>query len=139
MSTTNNDKMFILNDTAKKDAAVQIAIANYMKQLQAENEYRQKVRAGLVTHTPATSWNISDRHWNISETMKLFIINNVLADWTSGMVVIAAENKEQCRELFIKEFSEYHADEFDKYARFTVIESVGLDEAGVVEYVYGGG
>jgi len=71
--------------------------------------------------------------------MKLFIINNVLADWTSGMVVIAAENKEQCRELFIKEFSEYHADEFDKYARFTVIESVGLDEAGVVEYVYGGG
>ena len=54
--------MFILNDTAKKDAAVQIAIANYMKQLQAENEYREKVRAGLVTHTPATSWNISDRH-----------------------------------------------------------------------------
>ena len=54
--------MFILNDTAKKDAAVQIAMANYMKQLQAENEYRQKVRAGLITHTPATSWNISDRH-----------------------------------------------------------------------------
>jgi len=62
MSTTNNDKMFILNDTAKKDAAVQLAMANYMKQLQAENEYRNKVRAGLVTHTPATSWNISDRH-----------------------------------------------------------------------------
>ena len=71
--------------------------------------------------------------------MKLFIINNVLSDYTSGMAVIAAENKEQCRELFIKEFSEYHAVEFDKYAKFTVIESVGLDEAGVVEYVYGGG
>lgn len=71
--------------------------------------------------------------------MKLFIINNVLSDYTSGMAVIAAETKDQCRELFIKEFSEYHAVEFDKYATFTVIESVGLDEAGVVEYVYGGG
>jgi len=71
--------------------------------------------------------------------MKLFILNNVLSDWTSGMAVIAAESKEQCRELFIKEFGEYHAKEFDEYARFTVIESVGLDEAGIVEYVWGGG
>ena len=70
--------------------------------------------------------------------MKLFIINNVLSDYTSGMVVIAAESKEQCRELFIKEFSEYHAEEFDKYATFNVIESVGLDAAGIVNYVYGG-
>ena len=71
--------------------------------------------------------------------MQLYIINNVLSDYTSGMAVIAAESKEQCRELFIKEFGEYHAVEFDKYAQFTVIESVGLDEAGIVEYVYGGG
>ena len=71
--------------------------------------------------------------------MKLFIINNVLSDYTSGMVVIAAESKEQCRELFIKEFSEYHANEFDQYATFNVIESVGLDDAGIVDYVYGGG
>ena len=70
--------------------------------------------------------------------MKLFIINNVLSDYTSGMVVIAAESKEQCRELFIKEFSDFHADEFDQYATFTVIESVGLDVAGIVDYVYGG-
>jgi hypothetical protein len=70
--------------------------------------------------------------------MKLFIINNVLSDYTSGMVVIAAESKEQCRELFIKEFSDFHANEFDQYATFTVIESVGLDTAGVVDYVYGG-
>ena len=70
--------------------------------------------------------------------MKLFIINNVLSDYTSGMVVIAAESKEQCRELFIKEFSDFHANEFDQYATFTVIESVGLDVAGIVDYVYGG-
>jgi len=71
--------------------------------------------------------------------MKLFIVNQVLSDYTSGMVVIAAETKDQCRELFIKEFGDYYAKEFDEYGVFTVIESVGLDEAGIVEYVYGGG
>ena len=71
--------------------------------------------------------------------MKLFIINNVLSDYTSGMVVIAAETKDQCRELFIQEFSEWHAKDFDEYGKFTVIESVGLDEAGIIDYVYGGG
>jgi hypothetical protein len=70
--------------------------------------------------------------------MKLFILNNVLSDWTSGMAVIAAESKEQCREFFIKEFSEYHADEFDKYAKFKIIEDVN-HPAGIVDYVYGGG
>jgi len=61
MSTTNENKMFILNDAAKNDPAVQIAMQNYMQQLKREEEYRQKVRAGLITHTPETSWNISDR------------------------------------------------------------------------------
>ena len=71
--------------------------------------------------------------------MHLYILNNVLSDYTSGMAVIAAENMDQCRELFIKEFSEWHAKDFDEYARFTIIESVGIDEPGVIEYVYGGG
>ena len=53
------------------------------------------------------------------------------------MVVIAAESKEMCRELFVKEFSEYHAEEFDKYATFTVIEGVN-HAAGIVDYVHGG-
>ena len=70
--------------------------------------------------------------------MNLYIINNVLSDYTSGMVVIAAESKESAREFFIKEFSEYHADDFDKYGKFTVIEGVNHPE-GVVDYVYGGG
>ena len=68
----------------------------------------------------------------------LYIINNVLSDWTSGMVVIAAESKEQCREIFVKEFSDFHAEEFDKYAKFTVIEGVN-HAAGMVDHVYGGG
>ncbi len=72
--------------------------------------------------------------------MNLYIINNVLflSDYTSGMVVIAAESKESAREFFIKEFSEYYADEFDKYAYFTIIEDV-KHPAGVVAYEYGGG
>jgi bifunctional ADP-heptose synthase (sugar kinase/adenylyltransferase) len=69
--------------------------------------------------------------------MNLYIINNVLSDYTSGMVVIAAESKEMCRELFIKEFSDWHAEEFDKYATFTVIEGVN-HAAGLVDHVYGG-
>jgi hypothetical protein len=75
---------------------------------------------------------------NKQSQMNLYIINNVLSDYTSGMVVIAAESKESAREFFIKEFSEYHADDFDKYGKFTVIEGVNHPE-GVVDYVYGGG
>jgi hypothetical protein len=70
--------------------------------------------------------------------MNLYIINEVLSDYTSGMCVIAAESKESAREFFIAEFSEYHADEFDKYGKFTVIEGVN-HPAGIVDYVYGGG
>ena len=70
--------------------------------------------------------------------MNLYILNEVLADYTSGMAVIAAESKDHARELFIAEFSEYHAQDFDKYAEFTVIEGVN-HPAGVVQYVYGGG
>ena len=71
--------------------------------------------------------------------MKLFIINQVLSDYTAGMAVIAAESKEQCRELFIKEFGEYYIKEFDEYATFNVIESVSVEEAGIIAYEYGGG
>jgi len=75
---------------------------------------------------------------NNQSQMNLYIINNVLSDYTSGMAVIAAESKEQCREFFIKEFTEYHANEYDNSAEFTVIEGVN-HAAGVVDYVYGGG
>ena len=71
--------------------------------------------------------------------MNLYIINNILVDYSSGLVVIAAESKEQCRELFIEKFpGEYHADDFDsELTKFTVIEGVN-HPAGIVDYVYGG-
>jgi len=71
--------------------------------------------------------------------MHLYIIKNVLSDYTSGMAIVAAENITQCRELFLKEVGTPYADEFDKYAQFTILNDVGIDEAGVIEYVYGGG
>ena len=54
---TTNDQMYILNDTAKNDAAVQIALQAYTERLAKEEQYRQR----LVTSYPTTSWNISDR------------------------------------------------------------------------------
>ena len=56
----NTSNAFILNDTAKKDAAVQIAMANYLKQLEREHQQREAIRAGLITPQPTTVWSISD-------------------------------------------------------------------------------
>ena len=81
----------------------------------------------------------------------LYILNEVLSDYTAGMAVIAAPSKERARELFIKEFGWFEngtADfkdlhnagllrEFDK-SPVKVIEGVNHPE-GVVDYVYGGG
>jgi hypothetical protein len=68
--------------------------------------------------------------------MNLYIINDVLYDYTSGMVVIAAESKDHARELFAEEFS-WYVKEFDETATFTVIEGVN-HPAGIVDYVCGG-
>ena len=76
--------------------------------------------------------------------MNLYILNDVLYDYTSGMAVIAAESMEQCNQIFIEEFGYGNAyspeviqQDFDT-AVVKVIE--GVDHvAGVVSYVYGGG
>ena len=70
--------------------------------------------------------------------MNLYIIKEVLFDYTSGMVVIAASSKERCREIFLAKFGEHHDVEFDQYALFTTIVGVNQSE-GVVSYVHGGG
>jgi hypothetical protein len=83
--------------------------------------------------------------------MNLYILNDVLYDYTSGMAVIAAESMEQCNQIFIEKFgrsgdfvndyakarNEELQREFDT-AYFKVIENVN-HPAGVVSYVYGGG
>ena len=79
-----------------------------------------------------------------SRQMNLYILNDVLYDYTSGMAIIAAESTEQCGQIFIEKFgtgSDYsnkeRQREFDT-ADFKVIENVN-HPAGVVSYVYGGG
>lgn len=57
--------MFITNETARQDAACQMAMAAYAQRLQAEEQRRQRIRQGLEpapAWNDATRWNISDRH-----------------------------------------------------------------------------
>ena len=67
--------------------------------------------------------------------MNLYILNDVLVDYTSGMAVIAAESKDAARAIFVERF--HDADDFDT-AKLQVIEGVN-HAAGLVSYVYGGG
>jgi hypothetical protein len=81
--------------------------------------------------------------------MNLYILNDVLYDYTSGMAVIVAESLEHCNQIFIEEFgsgcdaewakmqNKRIQEDFDT-AEVKVIENVN-HPAGVVSYVYGGG
>jgi hypothetical protein len=71
--------------------------------------------------------------------MNLYIINEVLYDYTEGMCVIAAESKEQCREIFVENFKFGGSiKEYDECAEIKEIKNVD-HPAGIVSYVYGGG
>ena len=74
--------------------------------------------------------------------MNLYILNEVLYDYTDGMCVIAAESLPRCEQIFMKEFANNYSKErkqkeFNE-AEIKVIENVNHPE-GVVSYVYGGG
>ena len=77
--------------------------------------------------------------------MNLYIISDVLYDYTSGMCVIAAESLPRCEQIFMERFGcnslafikERMQKEFNQ-AAIKVIENVNHPE-GVVSYVYGGG
>lgn len=81
--------------------------------------------------------------------MNLYIINDVLYDYTAGMCVIAAESMPHCEQIFMKEFGHDGDSDWEKEANerqqqefnsagIKVIENVN-HPAGVVSYVYGGG
>ena len=73
--------------------------------------------------------------------MNLYIINEVLYDYTEGMCVIAAESMPHCEHIFMREFGRHREEEIQKEfndAPIKVIENVNHPE-GVVSYVYGGG
>lgn len=79
--------------------------------------------------------------------MKLYLINEVLYDYTDGMVAIAAENLEQCRNIFEEQFamssdSKGRLNEFDTAIQdgyYKELEVKSDTRPGVITYVYGGG
>ena len=78
--------------------------------------------------------------------MNLYIINDVLCDYTCGMCVIAAESLPRAEEVFIEEFALGGSD-YDKKctqkdfntSEIKVIENVPYEKEEVISYVYGGG
>ena len=53
--------MFIINEAAANNPACQAAMASYLRQLQAEETYRQAVREGRLPAESWGTWDISDR------------------------------------------------------------------------------
>lgn len=84
------------------------------------------------------------------QLMNLYIINEVLYDYTDGMCVIAAESLPRCEQVFMEEFAwkgdtdgaksynESLQKEFNE-AAIKVIENIPYEKEEVVSYVYGGG
>jgi 23S rRNA U2552 (ribose-2'-O)-methylase RlmE/FtsJ len=78
--------------------------------------------------------------------MNLYILNEVLYDYTDGMCVIAAKSLSRCGQLFMQEFASDKSDygkermqkEFNE-AAIKVIENIPHEKEEVVSYVYGGG
>ncbi len=75
--------------------------------------------------------------------MKLYIISEVLSDYTSGMCVIAAENLEHCRKIFANEFGDEgcRIEEYDAAIKDNDYKELDVlnVEPGIVSYVFGGG
>ena len=75
--------------------------------------------------------------------MNLYIISEVLSDYTSGMAVIAAPDLDRCRAVFAQEFGHWDSQmrEFDSAisdGSYKVLQVQGQEE-GMVSYVSGGG
>jgi hypothetical protein len=80
--------------------------------------------------------------------MKMFVFEEVLWDYTSGMAVIAAESLEQAQQLAYEEFNyncNWRKETFEEWLKSSNFhrcegeyEVVGV-EAGIKHYVYGGG
>ncbi len=68
--------------------------------------------------------------------MKLFIVSDVLTDYTSGMVVVRAASVEQARDICKAQWTHRHG-EFGDLDKYTEIAAEG--GPGVVDYIYGGG
>lgn len=76
--------------------------------------------------------------------MKIFVFTNVLADYASGIAMIAAENLEQAQQLAFEKFEE-GADSLEYFLSFepgfreadAIYETTSVTEAKVLHHLYG--
>ena len=75
----------------------------------------------------------------------LYIVEEVLSDYTSGMVVMIASNLDECRSMFIEElgcsYSDFWVNEYDKAIekkKYKVIPVSDNEETRIVSYAHGG-
>lgn len=78
---------------------------------------------------------------NKANVNNLYVINEVLYDYTDGMVIIAAESLEKAGSLFANKWPDARLiGEFDaaiERGAYKTLQVVGQPE-GIVSYVYGG-
>ena len=70
--------------------------------------------------------------------MNLYIINDVLYDYTPGMVCIVAKDLNQARDLYMEKFGSLDFDRAIENKRYQVLK-VENETPRIVSYVYGGG
>jgi len=73
---------------------------------------------------------------NENNSMKLFIFDKVLCDYTDGCACIAAESHQEACEIFLKCFTSSSSD-LSSYQVLPLADS--YTEKHVVHYKYGGG
>ncbi len=96
----------------------------------------RKLPQPTPTKPPTCAYNRGMNNGN--DMNNLYILNEVLYDYTDGMAVIAAPSLERAWELFAEEFGESETRKAHNHPDIKVIEGVNHPE-GVVSYVYGGG
>ena len=75
-------------------------------------------------------------------TKNLYIVEEVLWDYTPGMVLIIASNLDECRKIYFGEDSQFsNEEEYDeaiKDKNYKVVPVGDNEESRIVSYVYGG-
>lgn len=65
------------------------------------------------------------------ETLKLYVWEDVLRDYSAGLAVVLAHNEGEAREIMKRDFPEYIAEQLPSYKCQVITEPKGF-------YVYGG-
>lgn len=72
----------------------------------------------------------------------LYIVEEVLWDYTDGLVCIVADDLNECRKLFEEGFSDFRMKEYDKAIqdkKYKVLQVMNEEKSRIVSYVCGCG